>query len=204
MSSLSTKSKLLASVGLLGATAAIAGLGTFGTFTDTTSASTPVDSGVVALELGTTLGTSALTVAATDLVPGDSLQRVFTLSSAGSTDPLSGITLTSTATTSSLLDTDAADGLQMTIQRCSVAWAPDVLNPGTYACVGTTSTVLAERAVVGANLALSNLTSTNPALTDNLRMNLRFPASADNTFQNLASTISFAFTGTQRAASVDN
>ena len=35
--------------------------------------------------------------------------------------------------------------------------------------------------------------------TGNLRLTLSLPSSAGNTFQNLASTIQFAFTGTQRA-----
>lgn len=200
MSALSTKAKLLVSVTALGATAAVAGLGTFGTFTDTTSASTPVDSGVVAVELGNVALTDYLTVPAVDIVPGDTIQRVFTLDSVGSTDDLSSITLTTTATTSSLLDSDATNGLQAVIQKCSLAWVESVVTPNTYTCAGTTSSVLASRAVLGSNLALSNLASTTAGSTDQLKLTLSFPSTAGNTFQNLASTIQFAFTGTQRAA----
>ena len=104
---LSTRAKLLASAALLAAAAGAAGLGTFGSFTSTTSASESVSSGTVAIALGTA-GTAAnrLTVAATGVVPGDTIQRAVTLSNSGD-QALSAITLTTTATTTSLLDTDA-------------------------------------------------------------------------------------------------
>lgn len=201
MSSLTTKSKILATVTALGATAAVAGLGTFGTFTDTTTASTPVDSGIVDLNLGASGAANRLSVAAVDIVPGDTMQRAFTLSSGSSTDDLSSITLSSVATTSSLLDTDTTNGLQVVIQKCSVAWVELGIAPAyTYTCAGTTSTVLASRPVIGTDLALSNLSSLVAGSTDNLRMTLTFPSVAGNTLQNLASTVAFTFTGTQRVA----
>lgn len=193
--------KVLLSAALIGAAASIAGLGTYATFTDTTSASLPIDSGIVDLNLGATgASTNRLTVAATDIVPGDTMQRGFTLSTATSTDTLASITLTTSATTSSLLDTDATNGLQMVIEKCSVAWVEAGVSPAfTYTCAGVTSSVLASRAVIGSTLALSNLTLTAGA-TDNLRLTLTFPSTTGNTFQNLASTVLYTFTGTQRAA----
>jgi len=190
--------KVLLSAALLGGAASIAGLGTYATFTDTTSASMPVDSGVVDVNLGAVGADNRLTVAAVDVVPGDTLQRAFKLSNS-STSTMASITLTTAATTSSLLDTDATDGLQMVIEKCSIAWVESGVAPAyTYTCLGTTSTVLASRPVIGSNLALSNLSLTAGA-TDNLRVTLSFPSSAGNTFQNLASTIQYTFTGTQRA-----
>ena len=53
---------------------------------------------------------------------------------------------------------------------------------------------------MGANVALGNLTALTNGKTDNLRVNLAFPTTADNTFQGLNSVINFDFTGTQRAA----
>lgn len=201
MSALTTRAKLLTTVSALGATAAVAGLGTFGTFTDTTTASTPVDSGIVDLNLGAVGANNRLTVAAVDIVPGDTMQRAFTLSSGTSTSDLASITLTTDATTSSLLDTDATNGLQLTIQKCAIPWVEAGVAPAyTYTCVPGATTVLASRAVIGSNLALSGLDALTAGSTDNLRATLTFPATADNTFQNLASTIRFTFTGTQRTA----
>ncbi len=201
MSSLSFRAKLLTTVTAIGATAAVAGLGTFGTFTDTTTASTPVDSGIVEINLGAVGAANRLTVAAVDIVPGDTMQRAVTLSSATTTSDLASITLTTTASTSSALDTDATAGLRQMIEKCSVAWVEAGTSPAyTYTCAGTTSTVLASRAVIGSALALSNLSSTTAGSTDNLRVTLTFPTGAGNTLQNLASTVLFTFTGTQRAA----
>jgi len=89
----------------------------------------------------------------------------------------------------------------MVIDKCSVAWTEAGSSPAfTYTCGGTTSSVVASRAVIGSNIAMSNLGSTTAGATDHLRLTLTFPSAAGNTFQGLSSTISSAFTGTQRAA----
>ncbi|WP_077490938.1 TasA family protein [Sinomonas mesophila] len=198
----STSGKILASAALIGAAASVAGLGTYGAFTSTTSASETVSSGTVVIGLGAS-GTAAnrLDVAATGIVPGDSVQRAVTLTNSGNQD-LSAVTLTTTATTSSILDTDGASGLQVTIDRCSVAWTEaDAPSGGyTYTCSGTTSSVLASRAIIGANVALSNLAAVGLGQTDNLRVTVSLPAAANNDFQGKSSTVQFAFTGTQRTA----
>ena len=111
--------------------------------------------------------------------------------------------LTSSATTSSVLDTDVTDGLQMVIDKCSVAWTESGSTPYTYTCGGTTSSVLASQRVIGSDLTLSNLgilTAADPDPVAYLRLTLTLPTSADNDFQNKSSTLSYAFTGTQRAA----
>jgi predicted ribosomally synthesized peptide with SipW-like signal peptide len=177
----------------------LAGLGTFATFTSSTSASNTVATGTVVIALGSTgAATNRLNVNASDVAAGDTMQRSFDLTNSGSID-LSGITLTTSASPSSLLDTDATDGLQMVIDSCSVDWTESGSAPYTYTCGGTTATVLASRAVIGSALTLSNLTTTTAGNTDHLRLTLTLPSGAGNTFQNLSSTITYAFTGTQRA-----
>jgi hypothetical protein len=47
---------------------------------------------------------------------------------------------------------------------------------------------------------MSGLSATTAGATDHLRLTLTLPTAADNTFQNKTSTISYAFTGTQRTA----
>jgi len=184
--------KLVATIAILGAAGAIAGLGTFATFTSTTSATHTIASGTLTLtQPFSRLGTGASPIAA-----GDTMQRGIDLAYSGSIS-FSAVTLTTSASPSSLLDTDTTDGLHMVIDKCSVAWTESG-PPYTYTCGGTTSSVLASSAIIGSNLALSNLTLTAGA-TDHLRVTITFPSTAGNTLQAQSSTLTYAFTGTQRA-----
>ena len=184
--------KLLLSIAVLGAAASIAGFGTFATFTSSTSASHTIASGTLSLTAPfSRLGTGASPIAA-----GDTMQRAVDLSYSGSIN-FGSATLTTNATSSSGLDTDAANGLQISIDKCSQAWTESG-PPYTYTCGGSTSTVLASRALIGSNIALSNLALTSGA-TDHLRVTVSLPSSAGNTLQNQSSTISYTFTGVQRA-----
>lgn len=197
-STTSTRAKLLTTALAVGAAATVAGLGTFGQFTSTTSASETVSSGTVAIAIGSS-GTAAnrLDVAATGLVPGDTVERAVDLSVTGDQD-LSAVTLSTSATTSSLLDTDAVNGLQMVVDMCSVPWTEGGTAPAyTYTCGGTQSTLLASAPVIGSNLSLSGVGLTTGS-TSHLRVTLTLPTTAGNTFQAQSSAIDFAFTGVQR------
>lgn len=195
----STSSKVLASAALLAAAAGVAGMGTYGGFTTSTSASAAVNSGTVNLAVGSG-ASNRLSVAAAGAVPGDSIQRAVTLNNGGDQN-LASITLTTTASPSSKLDTDAVNGLQMKIDGCSVPWTEAGTSPSfTYTCSGTTSAVLASRAVTGSSLALTGLASLTATKTDYLRVALTVPQTADNTFQGLNSTMGFSFDAIQRGA----
>jgi spore coat-associated protein N len=199
-----TLKRLVASFAVVGVAAAMAGLGTFATFTSSTSASHTISSGTVSIALGATgASTNRLTVGASNVVPGDTIQRAVDLINNGgaSADNLSSILLTTTASPSSLLDTEATNGLQMVIEKCSVPWTEAGTAPAyTYTCSGTTSTVLASRAVIGASMPLSGLASLTTGSTDHLRVMLTLPTAAPNTMQGLTSTITYNFVGTQRVA----
>src|SRR5437899_5632607 len=190
--------KLLLTVAVLGATTHCWGLGTFATFTRSTSASHTVASGTVTIALGATgASTNRLNVDATAIAPGDTIQRSVDLIDQGTLN-LASVTLTTTATTSSVLDTDATNGLQMVIDKCSQAWTESG-PPYTYTCGGSTSSVPSSRAVIQTRVTLSNLNSLTTGNTDHLRVTLTFPSGAGNSFQNKSSTIQYTFTGTQRA-----
>jgi spore coat-associated protein N len=190
---LSTRAKLMASAAIVAAAAGAAGLGTFGSFTSTTSASATVSSGTVVIGLSNPSVGSSLSVNATNIVPGDVVNRVVNVNNTGNQD-LSTLTLTTTATTTSKLDTDATNGLQLSIQKCSSAWT------AAYTCGGSATTLVASRAVIGSNLSLTGASALTAGGTDNLLVTMTLPSTADNTFQGLASTVNFTFTGTQRAA----
>lgn len=200
----STRAKVLASGALIAAAAGAAGLATFGSFTSTTSASAAVNSGTVTIGLGTAgTATNRLTIGASNIVPGDTIQRAVDLSNTGNT-PLSTLTLTTTASPSSKLDTDTTNGLQLTVDSCATAWAEAGTSPAfTYTCPGGSSnvtSVVTKTPVIGANMPLGNLNALAKNGVDHLRVTLSFPTTADNTFQTQSSTINFAFTGTQRVA----
>ncbi len=193
-----TARKIVGSLGVLGAAAVVAGLGTFGTFTDSTTPITSnVASGTVNIDL--TSPGNAIAVPASGLVPGDSASRALTLSNLGTSD-LSSVSLAVTAPTTSVLDSNTSLGLQLTIDACSQAWTVGgTASAPTYSCAGTTRSVLASTPVKGTH-TLGNLTSLTAGNTDHLVFKVTLPTSADNTFQNKSSVLSLVFTGTQRAA----
>lgn len=205
---MSISRNILLSVGVVGLTAGIAGLGTFAAFTDTDSGSHLISSGTVNINLGTPGADNRLSVGATGVVPGDSLQRRVKLTNAGN-QGLAPIALTTAASPSSLLDTDATAGLQMKLEKCAgtLGWAESASEPYTYTCnilagdnLGIRTEVLARRAIIGSTIALSSLSSLTAGQTDDMVLTVDLPATAGNTFQDKSSTITYTFNATQRAA----
>lgn len=195
------KTKLLLTIGLVGLTVAALGTAAFATFTSTTNVAQPTSSGTVAFAaIGTNGAGNRLSLGATAIAPGDTMQRAVTLTNSGTVDMLaSSVTLTTSATVSSLLNTDTTNGLQLVIDKCSVPWTEAGTAPAyTYTCSGTTSSVLAAAPVIQTNAALANLTAT-VGTPNHLRVTLSLPGTAGNALQNQSSTITYQFTGTQRA-----
>lgn len=195
-----TRRRVALALGALALAALLARTGAFATWTATTSATNTVSAGTVLVALGNTgASTNRLTVNASGLVPGDTVQRSFDLSNTGSQD-LASVALTTGASPSSLLDTDTTNGLQMVIDRCPVAWTESGSSPAfTYSCSGSTTTVVTSRPVIQSALTMSNLTALTAGVTDHLRLTLTFPSSAGASFQGLSSTLTYTFLGTQRA-----
>lgn len=208
--------KVFLSIGAVGAAASIAGLGTFADFTSSTSASHTVSTGTLAISLGTA-GTAdnRLTVDATGLVPGDSVQRRVKLSNPAGSGKLNAtdIKLSTSASPTSVLFTDTTDGLKVKIERCtSGSWTEAGSGPYTYTCDlvpgsglnnGTRTEVLTDRAVKidSPGVALSNITATTVGNTDDMVVTVRLPNSAGNTFQTQSTTITYSFTASQPANS---
>lgn len=191
--------KLLLTLCLAAVAVVLAGLGTYASFTGSaTVAQGSISSGTMSLTIPAPGASNRLTLGASDIAPGDTMQRAFNVTLGGTLDAAS-MSLTTTAPTSSLLDTNASNGLQMALDRCSVAWTESGGSPAfTYTCSGTTSSVLASRAVIGSNVALSNLLLTAGS-TNFLRLTLTFPSTADDSYQGKTSAITYQFTSTQRA-----
>lgn len=193
--------KILASVVLVAGAASVAGMGTFGAFTSTTTATEAVSTGkvVIGLTQHATLGTS---VAASNLVPGDTVQRAVTLTRSADTEAFGSVKLTTTGSTANLLTSDVSNGLQMAIDQCTGGtWTKGTGNDLT--CTGgTVTSILAASPVVGANrdLAAATTALNGAGAKSELRVTLSLPTAANNDFQGLSNTINFTFDATQRAA----
>jgi predicted ribosomally synthesized peptide with SipW-like signal peptide len=192
--------KAVRALAALGLGAVLAGTGALATWTASTSAGNTVAAGTVLIVLGNTgASTNRLTVNASGLVPGDTVQRSFDLTNTGSQD-MASVALTTTASPSSLLETDTTNGLQMVVDRCSVAWTESGSSPAfTYSCSGSTTTIVSSRAVIQSALTMAGLSSLTAGGTDHLRLTLTFPSAAGSSFQGLSSTLTYSFLGTQRA-----
>jgi hypothetical protein len=177
----------------------VAGLGTFGTFTSTTSASEQVANGKVVLTSAG--GVRGLDVAATGLVPGDTVQRSVVLTRGNDSELFGSVKLTTAGSTANLLTSDTTNGLQLKVDQCSVAWVK-AATTNDLTCSGTTTPVIAQRPVVGSALDLGPATTAlnSTGATSNLRVTVSLPEAADNSFQGLSNTLSFTFDATQRAA----
>jgi spore coat-associated protein N len=197
--------KMIASVAVLGSAATVAGLGTFGSFTSTTSSNNTIatTAGTVAISLAASGTANRLSVAATGLVPGDTVQRAVDLNNTGNQN-LASIALTTSASPTSLLDSSSAMGLKVQVDSCATAWVETGVSPAyTYTCGGAVTPVVAILPVATAAVTPATLTGLNTltaGTTDHLKVTLSLPTSADNTLQGLTSTLNLAFTGTQRVA----
>jgi predicted ribosomally synthesized peptide with SipW-like signal peptide len=184
--------KVLGSVGVVGAAAAVAGMGTFGAFTDTTTpAPVSVQSGVVSIALSAEDGTATVPLAFDGVVPGASVTRALNLVNDGDS-ALASVRLATVATESSIMDTDPVNGLQMTVLSCPVAWTSDLT------CDGDVRRLLAPGPVID-DAELVDPASLAAGATDHLAVTLELPASAGDAFKEQSSELSLTFSATQRA-----
>jgi hypothetical protein len=191
----STARKVVGSLGVLGTAAAVAGMGTFGGFTDsTTPVATTIESGTLSINLSQQ--GYAVPVTTAGFLPGDSITRAVNLVNDGNS-ALGSVTLSSVATASSVLTTDLSNGLQLAVKKCSVAWTQGgTAQAPTYTCSGTETLVGSGPAVN--NMAVNGAAALNPGGTDHLTFSITLPGTADNTFQGKTASLSLTFTGTQR------
>jgi hypothetical protein len=183
------------SAAVLGVATAVAGLGTYSSFTDSTSpVQTGVDSGVLSLSLQANGATATQPFDGSSLLAGDSISQVLDLVNDGTT-AFGSITMAMSATVSSILDTDRVNGLQLAVESCSEPWSGS--GPG-RSCAGTRTPVYSGPMVV--SRALTNSASLDPGGVEHLLLTASLPASASSAaYQGQASTLSLVFEGVQRA-----
>jgi hypothetical protein len=195
-----TARKIVGSLAIVGTAAAVAGLGTYGNFTDsTTPLNTTVDTGTLSINLAQPGGAVAIPVSTTGFLPGDSMSRAVNLINDGGT-ALGSVSLTSALTTpANVLTTDGINGLQLNVKSCSVAWTVGgTASAPTYTCAG------AEQSLMSGSAAAKTTTLVNPASlavggVDNIVFTISLPTTATNNMQGLNAGFSLTFTAAQRA-----
>jgi hypothetical protein len=195
-----TARKIVGSLAIVGTAAAVAGLGTYGNFTDsTTPLNTTVDTGTLSINLAQPGGAVAIPVSTTGFLPGDSMSRAVNLINDGGT-ALGSVSLTSALTTpANVLTTDGINGLQLNVKSCSVAWTVGgTPSAPTYTCAG------AEQSLMSGSAAPKTTTLVNPASlaaggVDNIVFTISLPSTATNNMQGLNAGFSLTFTAAQRA-----
>jgi hypothetical protein len=187
--------KIVGSIGVLGAAVAVAGIGTFGSFTDsTTPLSTEIATGTVSIDV--TQPGYTIPVSTAGFVPGDSISRPVNLINDGSV-ALARVSLASAASVPGAMTTDATNGLQLSVRSCSVAWTQGgTAQSPTYTCGGSSSTLYSGRAVMDS--PLGSVASLAAGGVDHLLLNVSLPGSAGNTLMGQSSTLGLTFTGVQR------
>ena len=193
-----TATKVIASVALVAGAASVAGMGTFGAFTDTTTANQAVATGTVVLT--DDLPNDVLSADVKGMVPGDWIERPVILTRGGDSAEFGTVTLTTISSKDTLLTSDVTNGLQVTIDACAKKWTVDAATKR-MSCTEPVSTApLAKGAVIGADRTLVGVAEMlNAGKTAHLRVTLALPDTADNKFRTLDTSVNFAITATQRA-----
>jgi hypothetical protein len=189
------KGQIAASIVVLGAAAAVAGLGTFGSFTDsTTPVVTELDTGVLSIEL--TKAADAATLSLFDhgsFLAGDSESSAIDLVNGG-TVGLDEMRMASVATRSSALDSDPVNGLQLAVDSCSESW---VLGDGEWTCAGETTRFYSGPIV--ADAPLTGAASLAAGEVDHLLLTATLPATTTaDMVADATSDLDFTFSTTQR------
>jgi len=193
-----TAAKWVGSVAVIAAAAAVAGLSTFGTFTDSSSpVDTGVSTGVLSVDVSRPDGTTTSLFSGGLFVAGDTRSSRVDLVNDGDV-ALSSVTLTSRATSSSVLDSDPVNGLQLSVRSCSQPW---VAVGSSFTCAGTVRSFYTGPMVVSGR-ALAGAASLAAGAVDHLLLEATMPVTATgDAFEGAESSLDFIFTGTQRNGS---
>jgi spore coat-associated protein N len=186
--------KIALSIAAASFAATLIGVGAYAEWSTSVSKSQTVTAGSVEL---TAPGTNQLVVAATNVAPGDTIQRQLDLVNSGSID-LGSVTLGSAGgATPPTIFTDTTNGLQLSLSGCDEAWTGA---SAPYTCAGTSTAVYSGPASISpASDVTADLASATAGGTDHLLFQLSLPTTAPNSMQGQSVTIDYTFTGLQRS-----
>ncbi|MFC7493201.1 MULTISPECIES: hypothetical protein [unclassified Nocardioides] len=186
--------KIMASVALVAGAAMVAGMGTFGAYTDTTTADAAVSSAKVQILMNG--GDNGVSVNAKDLRPGSAIVVPVTVTRGANTSQIDDLLVQTRVTQKNAF----SDALRLSVDTCSVPW---VVSGSQLTCSGTT-TLVAKDAPLGdvqgstkswgttANW-ITRLNEGNPV---HIRATLALPMSAGNATSGLSTDVSWSLTGT--------
>lgn len=188
--------KLSATVALVAGAAAVAGVGTFGQYTDTTIAEASVSSGKVSVLMnGEKEGFLA---PVTDMKPGDSATFPVTIQREPGSSKLGGLALETEMTDNAL-----TDALRLTVGYCDDAhWnaAAKTCSSLSHVWTGALTEAVDGDASIDEKSGSGLLDYLNvDNNTINMLVTLALPESADNTTADLTTTIDWTLTGIQQA-----
>ena len=132
--------KIFATVALVAGAAAVAGIGTYGAYTDTTTADVSVGSAKVSVLMNDS--DQGIHVDAKGMVPGDKVVFPVSVKRAAGSAELGDLTLQTTVTNQNAL----TDALRLTVDSCSKAWT---VSGSSVTCSGTTTNVSTDGGLVG-------------------------------------------------------
>jgi hypothetical protein len=192
-----TITKLLLTTALVGGAATVAGIGTFGAFTDTTSADTAVSAGKVSVQMN---GSEAgIHLEAKNMADGDNVMAPITIQRPADSLKLGDVQLTTTTTGSTAL----LNSLRLTVDSCQQPWTVS----GTTMTCGRGQTNLSTNGPLGDNGSTSAwgqtkdwLAALNSSTPIYLRVTLNLNGGSNNALQNQAAGVTWKLTGTQRTA----
>jgi spore coat-associated protein N len=216
---MNSRKRILLTLGILALMATAVSAGSFALFTASTAVPNELFStGTLSIGASPTSAIASLT----NMLPGDTVSGLETLTNTGTEDLTSYQLVTAvtaaTPTNPNVLTSDTTNGLHVWIQRCSAAWtgtgAAATCGASVSNVVGTSGAPVSivgtyslssnafctTNAAVTAAIRTARGTTCDPAITggvDYLKVRVSLPSSADNTFQTLSSTLSFTFSGNQ-------
>lgn len=186
--------KILASVALVAGAATVAGIGTFGAYTDTTSADTSVSSASVQVLMNGS--DNGVKVDAIDMRPGSKVVAPIKITRGADTSPIDDLVVDTKVTTVNAL----SSALRLSVDACSVPWTQTGSN---LTCTGTTTNV-AQDAPLGDSHGstkayqptagwVGQLNSNNPIY---LRATLSLPTGASESSSGLKTGITWKLSAT--------
>lgn len=185
------------------------------TFQSSVSATHATDTGDMSFTLGSPGDSHSISLASTDIVPGDTITRTIEMTVDNGTDTLTGVTLTTdcngTCTGSQTFASDATYGLRLWIERCDQAydvtptWDGSAI-PTSVTCGGTAADVVGSSAApvafVQTNVAIGSALDLGDGAVNHLKVRITWPAGDPgdhDSMRDQSATLRFRFNGTQRA-----
>lgn len=164
-----------------------------------------ISTGIVKVNLSGTGASQALGIGASNIAPGDTMQREVEITNAGSA-AIGTVTMAVTpSNTSASIVANSASGLQLSVLTCSAAWQSTTLSDSGYSynCSGTKSTVSGPSPIASAAGGITlpgALSQIAVGGTSDFVIEVSYPPTDGNSTASQSESFAWTFTGTQASA----